>query len=104
MQDGTSWRTQDRRCTKKVEETLQYLKETGRHGIVLAGRPYHIDSEINHGIPELINSYGLAVLTEDSVSNLNPVERPLIVTRPVDVPQPSLCSCQLCKDHARIWI
>ncbi|MDO4296876.1 MAG: acyl-CoA dehydratase activase-related protein [Lachnospiraceae bacterium] len=63
----------------KGQETLQYLKDTGRHGIVLAGRPYHIDSEINHGIPELINSYGLAVLTEDSVSQLNPVERPLIV-------------------------
>ena len=41
------------------------MEENGRHGIVLAGRPYHIDSEINHGIPELINSYGLAVLTED---------------------------------------
>jgi predicted CoA-substrate-specific enzyme activase len=64
---------------QKGQETLAYLKETGRHGIVLAGRPYHIDSEINHGIPELINSYGLAVLTEDSVSSLNPVERPLIV-------------------------
>ncbi|MDD6616830.1 MAG: acyl-CoA dehydratase activase-related protein [Lachnospiraceae bacterium] len=64
---------------QKGQETLEYLKQTGRHGIVLAGRPYHIDSEINHGIPELINSYGLAVLTEDSVSQLNPVERPLIV-------------------------
>ena len=64
---------------KKGEETLQYLKETGRHGIVLAGRPYHIDSEINHGIPELINSYGMAVLTEDSISHLHPVERPLMV-------------------------
>ena len=63
----------------KGQETLKYLEKTGRHGIVLAGRPYHIDSEINHGIPELINSYGLAVLTEDSVSNLNPVERPLVV-------------------------
>ncbi|MCD7735518.1 MAG: 2-hydroxyacyl-CoA dehydratase [Lachnospiraceae bacterium] len=63
----------------KGQETLRYLEETGRHGIVLAGRPYHIDSEINHGIPELINSYGIAVLTEDSVSNLNPVERPLQV-------------------------
>ena len=40
---------------------------------MLAGRPYHVDPEINHGIPELINSYGLAVLTEDSVSHLNPV-------------------------------
>ncbi|MCD7818344.1 MAG: 2-hydroxyacyl-CoA dehydratase [Lachnospiraceae bacterium] len=64
---------------QKGQETLKYLEETGRHGIVLAGRPYHIDSEINHGIPELINSYGIAVLTEDSVSNLNPVERPLQV-------------------------
>mgnify|MGYP000886194937 CR=1 FL=1 len=64
---------------KKGEETLQYLEETGRHGIVLAGRPYHIDSEINHGIPELINSFGMAVLTEDSISHLNPVERPLMV-------------------------
>ncbi len=36
-------------------------------------------SEINHGIPELINSYGLAVLTEDSVAHLHEVERPLIV-------------------------
>ncbi len=64
---------------QKGQETLQYLEETGRHGIVLAGRPYHVDPEINHGIPELINSYGMAVLTEDSVSNLNPVERPLQV-------------------------
>ena len=64
---------------QKGQETLDYLQETGRRGIVLAGRPYHIDSEINHGIPELINSYGIAVLTEDSISNLNQVERPLIV-------------------------
>ena len=64
---------------EKGQETLKYLEETGRHGIVLAGRPYHIDGEINHGIPELINSFGMAVLTEDSVSNLSPVERPLMV-------------------------
>ncbi len=64
---------------KKGEETLKYLNETGKKGIVLAGRPYHIDPEINHGIPELITSYGLAVLTEDSVSHLSKVERPLIV-------------------------
>lgn len=64
---------------RKGEETLAYLKETGKRGIVLAGRPYHVDPEINHGIPELINSYGLAVLTEDSVAHLHEVERPLIV-------------------------
>ena len=64
---------------KKGEETLEYLKRTKRRGIVLAGRPYHIDSEINHGIPELINSYGIAVLTEDSISHLHQPERPLLV-------------------------
>lgn len=63
----------------KGEETLAWLKETGKKGIVLAGRPYHIDPEINHGIPELINSYGVAVLTEDSVSHLGRVDRPTIV-------------------------
>ena len=64
---------------KKGEEVIAYLKKTGKRGIVLAGRPYHVDPEINHGIPELINSYGLAVLTEDSVAHLAKVERPLIV-------------------------
>jgi len=51
---------------RKGEETLAYLRASGRRGIVLAGRPYHIDPEINHGIPEMINSFGVAVLTEDS--------------------------------------
>ena len=64
---------------KKGEEVLEYLKANNKRGIVLAGRPYHVDPEINHGIPELITSYGLAVLTEDSISHLHPVERPLIV-------------------------
>lgn len=65
---------------KKGEETLEYMKDNNIHGIVLAGRPYHIDPEINHGIPEMINSYGLAVLTEDSISHLSKVERPLLVS------------------------
>ncbi|MBR2654324.1 MAG: 2-hydroxyacyl-CoA dehydratase, partial [Lachnospiraceae bacterium] len=64
---------------RKGEETLNYLRDTGRHGIVLCGRPYHIDPEINHGIPELINSYGMAVLSEDSISHLAQIERPLRV-------------------------
>ena len=65
--------------SKKGEETLAYLEKTGRTGIVLAGRPYHIDPEIHHGIPELINSYGVAVLTEDSISHLGKVDRPMLV-------------------------
>ncbi|MDF2486489.1 MAG: hypothetical protein K0R46_2657 [Herbinix sp.] len=64
---------------KKGEETMAYLHASGRKGIVLAGRPYHIDPEIHHGIPELINSYGVAVLTEDSVSHLGTIDRPTIV-------------------------
>ena len=65
---------------KKGEEVIKYLDENHKQGIVLAGRPYHIDPEINHGIPELITSYGFAVLTEDSISHLGEPERPLIVT------------------------
>ena len=63
----------------KGEETLKWMEETGHRGIVLAGRPYHIDPEIHHGIPDMINSYDIAVLTEDSVSHLAPLERPLRV-------------------------
>ena len=65
---------------RKGEETLKWMKEHGRRGIVLAGRPYHVDPEIHHGIPDVITSYGFAVLTEDSVSHLGKVERPLVVT------------------------
>ncbi len=65
---------------RKGEETIKYLNDTGKRGIVLAGRPYHIDPEINHGIPELITGFGLAVLTEDSISHLGCPERPLIVS------------------------
>ena len=61
------------------ERVLQWLEDTGRHGIVLAGRPYHLDPEINHAIPELLASFGQAVLTEDSVSHLLKPERPLRV-------------------------
>ncbi len=64
---------------KKGEETLKYIEDHHIKGIVLAGRPYHIDGGINHGIPELITSYGLAVLTEDSISHLATPDRPIIV-------------------------
>ena len=65
---------------KKGEEVIALLNKEGKRGIVLAGRPYHIDPEINHGIPEMITSYGVAVLTEDSVSHLAKPDRPLIVS------------------------
>ena len=65
---------------KKGEETIAWLQENNKRGIVLAGRPYHLDAEINHGIPELITGYDIAVLTEDSVSHLAKPERPLLVS------------------------
>jgi len=61
------------------ENALEEIIRKGGTGIVLAGRPYHLDPEINHGIPELINGLGLAVFTEDSVAHLGTVERPLRV-------------------------
>jgi len=64
---------------KKGEETLAWMEEHDVHGIVLAGRPYHNDPEINHAIPELVNGFGFAVLTEDSVAHLMEVERPIRV-------------------------
>lgn len=62
------------------ERAVQWCKENKKHGIVLAGRPYHIDPEIHHGIPDMIAGFGLAVLTEDSISHLGKVERPVVVS------------------------
>ena len=61
----------------KGEETIKYLEANNLKGIVLGGRPYHIDPAINHGIPQLITSLGMAVLTEDSVDHLGELPRPL---------------------------
>ncbi len=54
---------------KKGQETVEYIEKNNLKGIVLAGRPYHVDPEVNHGIDTLITSLGLCVLTEDSISN-----------------------------------
>lgn len=64
---------------KKGEEILAYIRENHIKGVVLTGRPYHIDPEINHGIPEMIQSFGFAILSEDSIRQLGNVERPLRV-------------------------
>ena len=64
---------------KKGEETIEYMNKNNLRGIVLAGRPYHADPEVNHGIDTLITSLGLCVLTEDSVSHLAKLEKDLRV-------------------------
>lgn len=63
----------------KGEEAINYINDNNIKGIVLAGRPYHIDPEINHGIPEMLQSFGFAVLSEDSINHLGKIERPLRV-------------------------
>ena len=71
------------KCKKDIRdkgaETVRYIEENNLKGIVLAGRPYHVDPEINHGIDTLITSLGLCVLTEDSISNQTEAKRPLRV-------------------------
>ena len=64
---------------KKGEETVKYIDENNLRGIVLSGRPYHVDPEVNHGIDTLITSLGLCILTEDSIANLAEAKRPIRV-------------------------
>ncbi|MFA9399331.1 MAG: acyl-CoA dehydratase activase-related protein, partial [Clostridiaceae bacterium] len=63
----------------KGEETIEFLKKSGKKGIVLGGRPYHLDPEINHGIDTLINNYDFAILTEDSIAHLGKIDGTLRV-------------------------
>ena len=58
----------------KAKEVMAWLEKTGKTGIVLCGRPYHNDKEIHHGIPNIINSFGIAVLTGDAVASLTSLE------------------------------
>ncbi len=79
---SAGWKEQDlfrKEVQQQGEEAIEVLIRRGATGIVLAGRPYHIDPEINHGMPELIVGLGLAVLTEDSIAHLGSLELPLRV-------------------------
>lgn len=64
---------------REGQAALNFIAANNTKGVVLAGRPYHIDPEINHGLPELIQSYGLAVLSEDAIRDLGSIQRPLRV-------------------------
>lgn len=64
---------------QKGEEALHYMETHGSKGIVLAGRPYHIDPEIHHGIPELLQGFGLVVISEDAIRHMTNPERPMRV-------------------------
>jgi len=58
---------------------IRYAEEHGKKAIVLSGRPYHLDKEINHGIDKMITAYDMAVLSEDSVCSLGSLPRPIRV-------------------------
>ena len=64
---------------QKGAETIEYIEKNNLKGIVLCGRPYHVDPEVNHGIDTLITSLGLCVLTEDSIADKTEAKRPLRV-------------------------
>ncbi len=90
--------------TKRADTALESARERGVRVMVLAGRPYHTDSEIGHGIDRLANSLGFAVVSEDSVSDLTECpggKRPQIsgrITRAFTgcrVLPPSTTTCQL---------
>ncbi|MDD6655360.1 MAG: acyl-CoA dehydratase activase-related protein, partial [Treponema sp.] len=75
-----AWQEQEKfrqEVREQGEDALEKMIRSGGNGIVIAGRPYHLDPEINHGIPEMVNALGLAVFTEDSVAHLGAIERPL---------------------------
>lgn len=63
------------------EDTLMMMRQNGQHGVVLAGRPYHLDPQINRGISQIICAEGFNVLTEDSISHMGNVEGLRIVNQ-----------------------
>lgn len=76
-------RKEDKRFKDDIKRqgamVIKYINNNDKKAIVLAGRPYHLDPEINHGIDQVVNSFGMAVLTEDSVSHFTKMHRPIRV-------------------------
>jgi len=64
---------------REGEKALDYIKKHNKKAVILSGRPYHLDKEINHGMNKLITSYDIAVLSEDSVCHLGNLPRPIRV-------------------------
>ena len=66
----TAYRKHMEDTRKEAERMITEARNEGKRIIVLAGRPYHVDPEVNHGIDKLIVQHGACVITEDSISNL----------------------------------
>ena len=76
-------RAEQKAFKKDVEaegrRTIEYARQHGKKIIVLSGRPYHLDTEINHGINKMITSYDMVVVSEDSICNMKKLARPIRV-------------------------
>ena len=76
-------RKEDKRFKDDIKKNgayaIKYIKDNNKKAVILAGRPYHLDPEINHGIDQLINTFGMAVFTEDSVAHFAKLNRPIRV-------------------------
>ena len=83
IEAATKAEAEYQKCKQDIRDegakTVKYIEENDLRGIVLAGRPYHVDPEVNHGIDTLITSLGLCVLTEDSICGNTEVKRPIRV-------------------------
>ncbi|MCF0143660.1 MAG: 2-hydroxyacyl-CoA dehydratase [Firmicutes bacterium] len=84
IRDAVKWaRKEDERFHDDVreagEKALKYAEENNVKSVILAGRPYHVDPEINHGMDKMINSFGMVVLTEDSIAHKGFFDRPIRV-------------------------
>ncbi len=63
------------------ERAIKFARENGKRIMVLAGRPYHIDPEIGHGIDKLATSLGFVVVSEDSVAHLSPFQKTKVLNQ-----------------------
>ncbi len=76
-------RREDKRFKDDIKRegarVIKYINNHNKKAVVLAGRPYHLDPEVNHGIDQVINSFGMAVLTEDSIAHFTKLSRPIRV-------------------------
>ena len=84
IKNAVKWaRMEDKRFHEDMknagEEALAYAEKHDVKCIVLSGRPYHVDPEINHGMDKMINSFGMIVLTEDAIAHKVKLERPIRV-------------------------
>ena len=79
LEGRTAYRKFKQDLIKETDKALKYMQDNNKKGIILSGRPYHLDPDVNHGINDIITQLDMVVLTEDGVSDKVIGERPLRV-------------------------